>query len=282
MSVNQLQFSAPFDAVAEHYDETFTASGIGRAQRTSVWKELEKTFRSGDRVLELGCGTGIDVCFLAGRGVSVVGCDASPKMIAVARRRAQELDHIDAASVSLHLLPAEEVGSLREYGPFEGAFSNFGVLNCVEDLRRLAIDLATLLRPGASALLCLMGPCCAWEIAWYLAKGRPKKAFRRLRRRGVIARLADQATVRVHYPSLRSLARIFLPEFRLKSVKGVGVAVPPSYVEPLAVRFPRLLGFCLRADSALGRCPGVRIFADHILLRFERQDASVSHGEVHN
>jgi SAM-dependent methyltransferase len=271
MPVNHLQFCpAPFDAVAERYDQTFTISRIGQAQRRSVWKELEQTFRSGDRVLELGCGTGVDACFLAQRGVTVFACDASPQMIAVAERKIQELTNVRAAPVRLHQLRAEEVVSLREYGPFAGAFSNFGVLNCVDDLRPLVIDLAALLRPGASALLCLMGPCCAWEIVWYLAKGKPRKAFRRLRRAGVTAELARHAAVHVQYPGVRSLVRTFFPEFRFRSVKGIGVSVPPSYAEGWAARSPRLFDFCVRADSALGRCPGIRVFADHILLRFER------------
>ena len=80
-------FTAPFDAVAERYDETFTSSIIGRAQRAVVWKELEKTFRAGDRVLEIGCGTGADACFLADRGVYVTATDASAQMIEVTSRR---------------------------------------------------------------------------------------------------------------------------------------------------------------------------------------------------
>jgi SAM-dependent methyltransferase len=271
MPVSQLPFSAPFDAVSQRYDETFTLSKIGQAQRASVWKELEKTFHPGDRVLELGCGTGVDACFLAQRGVTVFACDASAEMIEVARRRTEEMRNM-AAPVRLHHLRAEEVGSLREQRRFEGAFSNFGALNCVDNLRPLAIDLAKLLRPGASALLCLMGPCCAWEIAWYLAAGKPSKAFRRLRRAGVTATLAGEAAVHVQYPGVRSFARMFSPEFRLRSVKGIGVSVPPSYVERWATGFPSVFDFCLLADSVLGRCPGIRVLADHILLRFERED----------
>src|SRR5450755_3636512 len=82
--------AAPFDAIAERYDETFTKSKIGRAQRASVWKELERVFQPGDRVLEIGCGTGVDACFLAGLGVTVVATDSSPQMIAVATRRVRE------------------------------------------------------------------------------------------------------------------------------------------------------------------------------------------------
>lgn len=268
LSVDRPLYNSPFDAVADDYDELFTASSIGQAQRASVWTELRKAFRSGDRVLEIGCGTGVDACFLGSYGVRVVACDCSPRMLAVATRRVRETGNSEF--VQPQLLGAEEICELREERTFDGAFSNFGALNCVEDLRRLASDLGQVLRPGATMLLCLMGPWCLWELVWYLAHGNSRKAFRRFHREGVDARLADGAVVHVFYPSVRSLRRTFAPEFQLKSVKGIGISVPPSYLEPLALRFPRVFGVQKRIDFLLEECPGVRLLADHILLRFER------------
>lgn len=271
MAIAQAQLRAtPFDAIAERYDETFTTSKVGQAQRAAVWKKLENTFQPGERILEIGCGTGVDACFLADHRVKVVACDNSPGMIAVATRRMTEGGKLDL--VHPRLLAAEDIADLQDDRFFDGAFSNFGALNCVEDLQQFARDLAILLRPGARALLCWMGPCCLWEIAWYLAQGKPGKAFRRFHRDGVTARLAESATVRVRYPSVRSLARTFAPEFHLVSVKGIGFSVPPSYLEPWANRFPRFFDLSVRADLLLGRCPGVRTLADHILLEFRRED----------
>lgn len=261
-------YVAPFDAVADHYDETFTESRIGRAQRESVWTELNQAFCSGDRVLEIGCGTGVDACFLASRGVRVVACDCSPRMLAVTNRRVRETG--SSGFVESHLLGSGEINELPGGRTFDGVFSNFGALNCVDDLRRLASDLGQLLRPGAPALFCLMGPCCLWEVAWYLSHGNLRKACRRFPRGGVDARLANGAAVHVFYPSIHSLTRVFAPEFRLRFVKGIGVAVPPSYLEPLVARFPRAFDLQKRLDSWLGVCPGVRSLADHILLSFER------------
>ena len=264
---------APFDAVAARYDETFTTSMIGKAQRDAVWSELAKTFHSGDRVLEIGCGTGVDACFLAELGVEVLASDSSSQMVALTTRRILECGQQDL--VQARVLPAENISTLPANERFDGCFSNFGALNCLEDLRRLSQDLARLLRPGATALLCWMGPYCLWEMIWYLAQGAPNKAFRRIHRNGGTASIGDGAFVSVHYPSVNLLSRIFAPEFRLRSFKGIGVAVPPSYVERAAQRHPGLLELCVRADSFLGRCPGIRTFADHVLLRFQRQDGSV-------
>jgi SAM-dependent methyltransferase len=190
-------------------------------------------------------------------------------MIAAATRRVQEKTL--QSLVQPLMLRAEDLAALPTDELFDGAFSNFGALNCVEDLKCLARDLARLLKPGASVVLCWMGPCCLCETAWYLAHGRFSKAVRRWRRSGVAARVADGVFMHVQYPTVRSLARAFAPDFRLKSIKGVGVAVPPSYLEHWAQRHPGLLHLCERADSLLGRCPGIRVLADHVLVRLQRE-----------
>jgi ubiquinone/menaquinone biosynthesis C-methylase UbiE len=270
MSVARLHADlAPFDAIARRYDEIFTNSRIGQAQRASVWKKLRRTFREGDRVLDLGCGTGVDACFLAECGVHVVALDCSAAMIGVAMHRVQAIGRQN--QVQTQVLAIEEIATLQDRGPFDGAFSNFGALNCVQDFRSLAKNLATLLRPGATALLCFLGPNCLWEIGWYLARGNPRKALRRWRREGTTARLGDGPPVQVQYPNVRSVARTFSPEFRLKSCKGVGVTVPPSYVEEWVARFPLGLQLAMGVDVLLGRCAGVRTLADHVVLEFVRE-----------
>jgi len=272
MRYGSLEFGAsPFDGVAETYDEVFTQSPIGQAQRAAVWVELERAFHPGDRILEIGCGTGVDACFLAERGVSVLGCDASPAMIEVARHRVhQRAAYFAGASVELSIWPAERIATLAPNEDFDGAFSNFGALNCVQDVRRFARALASCVKPQAKVLLCVMGPCCLWEIAWFLAHGLPRRALRRFRPSGVTAEFADGSKVQVYYPGVATLARRFAPEFRLRAVKGVGIFVPPSYTSSFVAGHPSIIKFAERSDLLLAHCPGLRVLGDHILLTFER------------
>jgi SAM-dependent methyltransferase len=265
-------YAAPFDAIAADYDKVFTYSKIGQAQRSSVWRELKSAFTPGSRVLELGCGTGVDACFLAEQGVNVIACDSSAEMIRVAERKV-----CDSAAdrIKLRVLTAENISTLSDQGPFDGAVSNFGAPNCFEDLRHFAVDLSALLNPKATVLLCFLGPFCMWEVGWYLAHGQLRKAFRRQRRAGANGRLAPGASIRVCYPGIRSLARTFAPEFRLVSWKGVGLFVPPSYVESWITRFPKVLQFASEMDCLLEGVPGMRILSDHILLKFQREDGSL-------
>jgi ubiquinone/menaquinone biosynthesis C-methylase UbiE len=273
MRVSTLQAEitqAPFDVLAEGYDRGFTFSKIGQAQRTAVWKELGRAFKPGDRVLEIGCGTGVDACFLAERGVKVVACDSSRAMVRVAARRVRETG---SNAVELRELAAEDLLALQREAPFDGVFSNFAALNCVDDLNAVAEDLGRLLKPGGTALLCFLGSSCFWDMFWYLLKAKPAKAFRRWRSGSVTAKLAPNASVLVRYYGVHSLARIFAPSFRLCSWKGIGLLVPPSYVESLAKGFPKLLQLAVWADLLLARCPVLRGFSDHVLLKLERVES---------
>ena len=259
---------APFDGVAEDYDARFTSSLIGRAQRQSVWSEMDRLFRPGQRVLEINCGTGVDAMHLASRGIQVVACDASPEMIAVARRRLGS--RVVRNHAAFRTLATEQVGELEYEGLYDGVLSNFAGLNCVADLRCVARDLARLVRPGGKAILCLFGRICLWEMLWYTLHGDFKKSFRRLGGEGVVVNLAPGHSVLVRYPSVRSLCRDFAPHFRLASWKGVGIAVPPSYMEPWAERFPGLFKFVARIDLLIARRPGFRALADHVVVVLER------------
>ena len=260
--------TAPFDAVAEEYDDRFTNSLIGRAQRQSVWSEMDRLFRPGQRVLEINCGTGVDAMHLFAKGIKVVACDASAEMIAVARRRLKA--HAVQSHVNFRTLATEQIGELEKEGLCDGVLSNFAGLNCVADLRCVARDLARLVRPGGKAILCLFGRFCLWEMLWYTLHGDFKKAFRRLGGKGVVANIGPGHSVLVRYPSVDSLCRDFAPHFRLVSWKGVGIAVPPSYLEPWAERFPRLFKFAAKIDPLLGQCPGFRALADHVVVVLER------------
>jgi ubiquinone/menaquinone biosynthesis C-methylase UbiE len=265
-AIAQPQAILAFDQLAEGYDDLFTKSLIGRAQRDAVWSVASQTFLSGDHILELNCGTGEDALFLARNGVSVFACDASARMIQIARQRLQR--DPTTASVQFHLLPTERVREIGSTIIFDGAFSNFSGLNCVADLRQTANDISNLLSPGAPLLVCLSTRFCISEVFWFLLHGEFRKAFRRCS--GRTTATVGEFTVDVYYPTVRQLRRLFSPSFVLQSVTGIGVAVPPSYVESWIRKYPALLAILRLIDTTISTLPGFRAVGDHVLLRFER------------
>jgi len=110
-SEDSIAVTPPFDAIADTYDDTFSNSSTGRVHRRLVWMETDRTFRAGQRILEINCGTGIDALHLATRGIEVMACDSSPGMIAVARRRLAASSV--RAAIDFRFLPVEQI-ALRE------------------------------------------------------------------------------------------------------------------------------------------------------------------------
>jgi ubiquinone/menaquinone biosynthesis C-methylase UbiE len=256
---------AAFSRIARDYDQVFTDSLIGRAQRHSVWKVLTRTFRKNDKVLELNCGTGEDAIFLGGNGVSVVALDASRQMIARAEQRLQNSAQLP---VMFCELSTERIGELRPETQFDGAFSNFSGLNCVADLGAVASSLAGLVKPGGQLVLCLSTRFCLIEVLYYLALGQWRKAFRRCK--GYTEVTLDGVQFTVYYWALRRIRQSFAPTFRLYACTGIGVTVPPSYLEAWAGQHPRLFHLLRRLEEQLATLPILRSTGDHVLLCFEK------------
>ncbi len=258
-----------FDHVAPTYDADWSDSVIGRLQRAAVWRTVDGLFRPGERVLDLGCGTGVDAIHLAARGVRVHGIDLAPAMVETARQRARDMRLEDRAS--FEALGIEDLDSLEAPGPFDGVVSNFSPLNCVRDLAPVAEQLARIVKPGGRMALCVMSRFCLWETLWYPLTAQLYKAARRWRASNPTASIGLEDEFPIYYPTAREIRGVFGPWFRLVSLEGVGIFVPPSYLEPWARRVPRAVHVLGGLDRVVRRWPGFRAMGDHRLLVFERR-----------
>jgi ubiquinone/menaquinone biosynthesis C-methylase UbiE len=248
---------------ADTYEQRFSGTTVGKIRRRVMWGELERAFRPGDSVLELNCGTGIDAVYLGTRNIGVTALDLSPKMIALARDHARLLN--PTRQPRFDVLATEKLDSLEE-GPFDGAFSNFSGLNCVENLENVSRDVARLIRPQGRCLVCMMGRFVPVEIIWFLLHGKPRRAFSRMLPQ---ASSGDGPLV-IRRPTVQHIARQMRAHFRLVRWRGAGIAVPPSYAEQMAIRIPKIMAFLAVLDQRAGHLPLIRSMADCVILEFER------------
>jgi SAM-dependent methyltransferase len=260
--------ATPFDAMAGDYDSAFTQSPVGQCLRAAVWRRIDAAFGPGDRVLELNCGTGEDALHLARRGVSVLATDSSQQMLAATRAKIDQAGLEHAVAVASLDIANLALGRARLPGRFDGVLSNFGGLNCVDELSGVAQALAAVVRPGGRALLCVMGPAVPWEWGWYLVHGQPAKAFRRLRAGG-----AEWRGLRVLYPTPGKVRRAFAPHFEQRRLSALGALVPPTYAAGWTARHPRLLAALNRWERRLEAIPPLPWLAYHFLIEFERSRA---------
>jgi demethylmenaquinone methyltransferase/2-methoxy-6-polyprenyl-1,4-benzoquinol methylase len=130
------QVRTMFDRIAPVYDVMNRAMTMGLDRR---WRRLTATavVAEGDRVLDACCGTG-DLAVAAARAGGVVtGADFSEQMLARARRKAPQLDWVQADATGL---PFED-------GRFDVVTVGFGLRN-LADLEEGLEELARVLAPG--------------------------------------------------------------------------------------------------------------------------------------
>jgi SAM-dependent methyltransferase len=247
-----------FDHIAARYDAEATDALISRWLRERVWAWLADMFRPGDHVLEIGCGTGEDAVWLALRGVHITATDASPQMLDLTRQKAEAAGV--SALVSTRLLDLNDAATWA-LPPHDGAFSNYGALNCVGDWRDLGAALGRIVRPGGRVGFVVMGPFCLWETLWHGLHGDLHTATRRWRGRSVAT--VGGVSFPVHYPTPGRFSRDLGAAFMRQRVMGVGVALPPSDVYGVIGKRVALARLLRRVERVLAPYPPFRYAADH-------------------
>jgi ubiquinone/menaquinone biosynthesis C-methylase UbiE len=76
------------ESAPDRYERGMRILTLGRWER--VQRDIAARLKPGDRVLDLGCGTGALAIRLARRGCQVTGVDSSAAMLGQARRRARQ------------------------------------------------------------------------------------------------------------------------------------------------------------------------------------------------
>jgi len=259
-----------FDALAADYDASFTHTALGRLLRRRAWRVLAGNFSAGQQILELACGTGEDALWLAGRGVAVTATDGSAEMIAEVEKKSRQSPvgaWVTAVHCSLQEISSGEWPARQERPLYDGAFSNFGGLNTLEDRAPLAAALARLVRPGGRLVLVLMGPFCPWEVGWYLLHGQPRLAFRRWM--GRTAFDIGRASIPVWYPSPGQLRREFGSWFNHLRTESLGLWLPPTTLGGLVDRRPGLFTWLDILEQATNSFEAG--WGDHYVMTLERK-----------
>ena len=255
-----------FDSVAADYDGPRGNNELIQRMRPALWDAVHSGARGGARLLDLGCGTGIDALEFARRGFHVVASDWSAQMVERTRARAAAAG-LQSRVTAVHL-GVQQLGRLD--GEFAAIYSNFGSLNCAPDLDAVAAECARLLGPGGRLVFSVMGRICPWELAHYTVRGRLKRAGVRAAQ-GATAVGMNHETIWTHYYLPREFYRAFAAHFSLESYRALGLFMPPPYLVDYYRRRRRWCERLGRLDDRLGGLPLLRDMGDHFLIAMRRR-----------
>ena len=271
MSLNrqEREVAAAFSKQAPVFDQADVDNAIVGWMRRRVHAEVMSFVRKGDSLLELNCGTGIDALYFASQGIRVDATDNAAGMLAqlTSKIEAGKLhDHISVRQCSFNHL--EGLGN-RQY---DYVFSNFGGLNCTDNLAKVLDDIDRLLKPGGKFTVVIMPPICPWELLMAF-RGYFKTAFRRFRRGGTPAKV-EGLPFQCYYYDTRYIIRHLSASYDLLSLKSLALTVPPPYIEHFIDRHPRLFAFLERWENRLcDRAPFNR-WGDHFMITMEKKQGS--------
>ena len=261
-----LETQAAFDSVAADYDGPRGNNALIQRMRATMWRTLERRFARQARLIDLGCGTGIDAVHLARSGRHVLATDWSPLMVERTARRAAEAqveDRVESRCLGAHQLQELD-------GVYDGAYSNLGPLNCVPDLASLARECRRLLRPGGLLIFTVIGRICPWEYLYYRWR-RPDRA--RIRgAAGQVGVTMNGHTIWTSYYRPMEFFAAFAREFELLEYRGLSLFLPPPYLAHWRERFPLLLEYLGRIDDVAACWPGLRNAGDHFLIVMRRRE----------
>jgi demethylmenaquinone methyltransferase / 2-methoxy-6-polyprenyl-1,4-benzoquinol methylase len=137
------EVAAMFDGVARRYDLTNTVLSFGQDRG---WRRATRTalaLRPGERVLDVGAGTGVSTEELARSGAYAVGADLSIGMLQAGRR----------ARPAIPLLAGDALKLPFPDGAFDAVTISFALRN-VTDFDGARGELARVTRPGGRLVVC--------------------------------------------------------------------------------------------------------------------------------
>ena len=252
-----------FDSVAADYDGARGNNELVQEMRQEMWHWLDATFAPGNRVLDLGCGTGLDAVRMAQLGYRVMATDWSSQMVARTRDRAERAnltDRVQTLAVGSH-----ELATLEGTGTYDGAYSNLGPLNCVPDLTAVSRECARLLRPAGMLVFTVIGRVCPWEILHYVRRRKWPRASVRFAR-NIVPVSMNKHTIWTRYYGPREFYRAFAREFTLTHYRSLCLFVPPPYLSQVRDKHPRMHARLWRLDRLMAQWPLLRGMGDHFLI----------------
>jgi ubiquinone/menaquinone biosynthesis C-methylase UbiE len=170
--------------LAAAYDAEAEVTGREAGLSSEEQALLDRYLQPGQRLLDVGCGAGREAIGFARAGLTVVGIDVAPAMIALARERIRD------AGLSIELAVAEPLTLPASVGRFDAVYFSPGIYAHIPGRDRRVRTLARLRDLLAPNGVIVVGPVLTPSLR-ALSRARLVDALRRISRRAGLRRLAE-------------------------------------------------------------------------------------------
>lgn len=266
MSSNVQNVSEAFSRQSNVFDQLNTENELSGYLRNQFREEVLSHLKPGSSILELNCGTGLDAVFFAKRGHFILANDNSPGMLSKLEQKIEE----DALQKQVQTLQCSfhEISKIKDR-TFDHIISNFGGLNCTDDLDEVLQQFSPLLNSNGKVTLMIMPKVCPWELAMAI-KGRFKVAFRRFKKKTPAH--IEGVHFYCYYYNPSYVKKALMDDFETISLKGVCITVPPEFFQNFTKRFPRSFKVLSAIDRAICSFFPFTYCCDHFLITLQKRN----------
>jgi ubiquinone/menaquinone biosynthesis C-methylase UbiE len=258
-----------YHEIGTYYD-TDAADFDARYWENPVLQQIRQSFREevkrypAQSILEVGCGTGLDLVHFALTHPDAVikGIDISNEMVKLTQKR---IDQNGCSNATVKKGRVEEIGNLFGDECFDLVYVFFGALNTVEDLKKAAGHLAKSLKPGGILVLSFVNK---WYLAGMLlemAKLNFRRAFARLK--PIWGGYSPVKYLPSHCYTPAQIRKSF-HGMKLIKIRGYSILQPAWYFTRINNKLGKAGKLLWKADLLLNRT-FFRRFGEYILFVFQ-------------
>lgn len=251
-----------FSEDAKRYDEAFSHTGVGKAQRDKVYNHLIKSVSLDgvSKVLEINCGTGEDIAFFLNQGKEVIASDIAQGMVDIAKEKNPEV------SIECHD-GIKAVESYRREGNYL-LFSNFGGLNCLSpsEIQGLIQEVSSKQKSGDKLAFVIMPKGCFMEDMYFFFTGKWAKINRRNTGDAIAVNINGDRVNTWFYRPKEIANYLKTAGYQVSHYKPVAFFVPPSYLSNKFKEGGFLLGLAKTLDRFATKLSVLSGRADHFII----------------
>jgi len=246
-----------WDLYAPIYDENRKHEEYLRNTNLNI---LKTYFHPGQTLIEIGCGTGIEAEEMIKHGCKVILTDVSFEMLKVARTKV-------GSNAQLINLPAEYIDSFKT--KFDGAYSSFGVLNCISDVSSFFQKLHSILKPGSLFVASFINRWY-WGDFIFFPLGITNYLKKRLKGWGYITLDGKEYNVIARFYSLNDIKKFSKDYFTIKKIYALPFLLPPAYLKPQE-RLPKgFFKLLQKIENLINPYFPFNYLAERIIVIFQR------------
>lgn len=233
-----------FSKIYDHYEWLNKENLIDRTMRNQVHQTVLRFIKPNSSIIEINSGSGIDAVFFATMGYTILATDISE---GAEMKINEKINHLKVSNLTFKKCSFLELDQLHPL-KFDYLISNFGGLNCTDELQKVFHSFDSILLPNAYVTLVILGKYYPWDWV-YALKLKFKRAFMRLSKNDIYASIEGEK-IKVNYYTPKQIIRLMPENFELQKIENLGFLYP-SVNHQSIIKHKKLIALLIKIDAFL-------------------------------